>query len=215
MTAIIVILCILAALLILLLLPISLRVNYKESLEVRIRYLFVSVRVFPKKAKKKSAEAKRKQEIKQAAKEGKEDLSHIQTMLKEEGIAATASYLSEMLRLIGSAARRLLAAASMDIRLRIIVASEDAAQTAVDYGRVCAAVYPLEAALECLTHVRRRRVVIIPDFTKTQGEFEGDIRLSMMPIRDLWIGLRFLRGYMKTLVRQDKSGASYNAKTSG
>ena len=79
--------------------------------------------------------------------------------------------------------------------LDVLVASGDAAQTAIDYGKICAVVYPIQALIESKMRVRRRAINISTDFLHDSGELKADIRLHAVPIRVLWAILLFFIGY--------------------
>ncbi|MDR0890303.1 MAG: hypothetical protein LBM28_06645 [Oscillospiraceae bacterium] len=102
-----------------------------------------------------------------------------------KGIGATLNQILGILRALTKRARWLLGKCVMRrLDLRIIVADEDAADAAFDYGMLCAAVYPLIALLESLLRVKRRQVDILCDYTfsKTQVHFDGLLRLRLVHI---------------------------------
>ena len=113
-------------------------------------------------------------------------------MLKEEGVRAVIEYYLQIGRLLKSAAERLMRAITVDrLYLDVLVASGDAAQTAIDYGKICAVVYPIQALIESKMrvppgdkHFHR--------FLHDSGELKADIRLHAVPIRVLWAILLFL-----------------------
>ena len=89
-------------------------------------------------------------------------------VLKEEGVRAVIEYYLQIGRLLKSAAERLMRAITVDrLYLDVLVASGDAAQTAIDYGKICAVVYPIQALIESKMRVRRRAINISTDFCMT------------------------------------------------
>lgn len=65
--------------------------------------------------------------------------------------------------------------------VRAVCAGDDAADTAMEYGLVCAALYPLIGFLEANMRIdpRVRRLEIGCDFDATQPEFETDLFFSL------------------------------------
>ena len=96
------------------------------------------------------------------------EIPRAEKVLKEEGVRAVIEYYLQIGRLLKSAAERLMRAITVDrLYLDILVASGDAAQTAIDYGKVCAVVYPVQALIESKMRVRRRAINISTDFCMT------------------------------------------------
>lgn len=198
MTAVYILLGILALIILLLLIPLYVRASYDSDLLVKVRYTFVSITVYPRPEKpvkpQKEEKIIKKGKMKKAE---KTKLSEIEQMLHEEGVAAVAEYLVELAKLTGTAFRKVLAAITIDsLKLKIRVVSEDASSTAVEYGRVCAAVYPAEGILENVMHVKHRSLDIKPDFLGREGEVKGDLRLHVIPLRILCIAIQFFIGYI-------------------
>ncbi len=63
------------------------------------------------------------------------------------------------------------------IGLRIRVASDNAADTAVRYGAVCAAAYPVLAFLDSVSDIRLKQIDITADFNTDQPEFAASGRI--------------------------------------
>lgn len=205
MTAVYIILGIIAFLIAIQLLPITFHIRYRDKLLVRLRYAGIPFTVYPRKKKKKPEKAAKKSP-KNVKKENSEDkLSELEQRLKEGGVSAAVDYLSDMVKLLTKAVRRVLAAVSVDLlRFRLVVASGDAAATATDYGKACAVVYPAQALIEGLMRVKRRQVEVIPDFTRESGEVLFEAKLHVLPICLIWAALRLIAEYVThTLRKQD------------
>ncbi len=77
------------------------------------------------------------------------------------------------------------------LRIVSISAGDDAADTALRYGAVCAVLYPLISYLQSLTRVRKKAVdtCITCDFDATESTLELDIEISLtvhLALRALW-----------------------------
>lgn len=119
----------------LLIMPINLKASYKTTGLVSIRYLFFKIQLYPKKDKKaKKAKAKAQKE---AAKEasGEKPKEKLSVKIRE---------ISDGISLIADAAKRLLKHIKIKrFYLNINIGSPDAAVTAIEYGAVSAALYPV------------------------------------------------------------------------
>lgn len=192
MTAIWIVCGVFALLLLILILPLHLHASFDGQLSLRLRYLFFTYPLYPrpekKKKKLKQKKVKKKKEI---------ELSRTEEMLRSEGVAAVISYYIKLGQLIKTAAIGLLGTITVDkLKLNISVASDDAAQTAINYGRICAAIYPMHALIESSVNVRSRSINITPDFLNSEDQVSGEIRLHVLPLRVLWILLLFFIGYI-------------------
>lgn len=190
-------LVLIGVLLLILFLPVHLSVTFNGNLKVRTGILFINYTLYPRPPI--SEEKKKKKQFKKERKQAKEkkQLSQAEEMLKQDGVWAVIEYYVQMGKLLKSAAIRLIRTITVDkLNLNIIVASDDAAQTAIDYGKICAVIYPVQALIESTMRVRRRSINISTDFLRNSGEFEGDIKIHVIPIRVLWAALLFFIGYI-------------------
>lgn len=181
MTALIVILCILAFLALLLHIPIVFYLSYEDSLKIKIRYLFFSYQVVPPKEKKKKA--KKKQPAKQTEKKeenGKK--SALRQILEQKGLSGFLTMLKQMAEVaLGSAKKLLRHMVVKKLWLRLTVVGEDAADTAILYGGVCAVVYPALGALMAQTRCEKPDIQIEAGFQapKTEIHFQVKAKLKL------------------------------------
>jgi hypothetical protein len=195
---------VLTLLLIILILPVHMYASFDGDLRVRVGVMFFNFTLYPRPPQ--SEKKKRKKEIRRRRKaKDEQELSRTEELLRNEGVSAVISYYAEMAELIKSAVKRLLKTITVDkFNLTITVASEDACQTAVDYGRACAVVYPVQALLESLLRIRRRNITITPDFLGDKGKVEGEIRIHAIPLRVLWNLLLLFLGYIGNNISESK-----------
>lgn len=189
----------------LLLLPLSLRLSFDGELKLRIRYCGIPVYRYPpragKKEKKKAPKfSKKKKKGQKPGKTGKanDKLAQLSALLREDGPSAVAAYLTELVRLTATGVRRLLDTVRMDrLSAELVVATGDAAETALQYGRLCGLVYPAEAALEGLLRIRRREITLRPDFLLEKGTAKLLLRAHALPLRLLIEVPRYLLALLK------------------
>ena len=207
MTGVIIALAVLGVLLLILLLPVSARVAYHGELRIQVRVLAIPFTVYPRKekGKPKSRKAGRKRPVPKKTKKPKkkDGLPSVAAMLKEDGVGATARYLTEMAALVKTAAVRVLRAITVrELKLRLTVGGEDAAQTAIRHGALCGAVFPALAALEGSMRVRRREVQVTPDFVYGESRADLDLRVSAVPLRLLYAVIGLMLGFVGYTLRE-------------
>ncbi len=191
-----------ALVLLLLVVPVYGRLTYREELRLRLWVLGIPITVFPEKPEnaKKSAPGRKKAKMVKKVKKPSA-LRQLKTELAEsfrrDGVAASLRYLTRLTRLAGTALRDVLRAVTVArLELHLRIAAEEAADTAVEYGRVCAIVFPGLAALERWLPVRRRRVTVEPDFLREQSAAQMEVRFHVRPWRLLWAAVVFLVRYL-------------------
>lgn len=177
--------------------PVSLRVTYTDELRVKARVLGVPVTLFPGREKppKKEKPAKKPGKRRTKREEQREKWLDLSRMLKEDGVGATLRTLQELAAILWKAARRVLRAITVrHLWLRLEIGGEDAAQTAIRYGQVCAALYPTVEAIGELVRIRQKELEVTPQFPDGESSVQLDVRLWVTPLRVLWAGLCLVCG---------------------
>ncbi len=190
-------------LLLLLLVPVSVCISGDSPWRVRVRVLGIPLTLVPAKDKpartKKRSNKKAKTDQSPPKKPSKaaQIKEELRAAFRQDGVAATARYLQRLAELAGQAAGKMLRAITVDrLRLRLlVVVQEDAAETALLYGRLSGVVYPAVAVLERFMRIRRRDVRVEPGFLQTCGRVTADVRLHAVPVRLLWAALWFALRY--------------------
>lgn len=201
---------ILLVVLLLLLLPISARFRFDGESRLTVRYAGIPVWRFfstDKQHKKKSTRAEVSSDRKSADKgKGKNSLKELTARLKEDGVAAVADYLRELAGLLVGTARRVLRILWFGrCIVQMSVATPEASETALRYGKLCAVLSPAAELLRQNLHVRRLELILRPDFLREKGEVRADVRVCVLPVMVLWAALATLFSYVGILIRQGNS----------
>lgn len=205
MTAVYIIAGILLFLLILLLIPVSADLSYFDRLIVKVRY--GGIKVFDSGKPKKEKPAKPAKA--RAEKEGKkksEKQNFISRIFKEKGtvggirfcFAVIKSALSRIIRVIRKIKIKKLA-------LNITVASDDAATTAVSYGAVCAAVFPVIALIKENTKIGVEEVNVSTDFDKLSPEISAAVSLRTRLIYAVIAAVSMVFSYVRIKKESEKN----------
>lgn len=193
-----------AVLLLLNLSRVTCSVRFDESFFLRVGYLFFHYTVFPRPPEKE----KKGEETEQAAeKEAPVGLwAKLRGLLERCGLSGFLSVLQETASAASGTAKKLFAHFHVDrFLLTISVGGSDAAQTAVEYGAVCAAVGTAAGAILSQVKCKKWSITIDPDFSGRDGsvrfEMKAGIRLIFLLIAAVYGLVRFVR-ISKKLKRQ-------------
>ena len=188
MIAGIIIICIVAIIAFLLSIKVTLRVRYDEKLSVRLKILFVKIQLYPSKKKKKryphSMSKKKAQKIKASLKKKPKKEKKKKKKEKEEKyekddlisiLSIVISFVKNFIKLFAKTIR--LKAS----RLKITVASEEAAQTALTYTAVTQSINVLFPLLDSLKTVKKlprgKELSVSADFLSEESTLDLDIEL--------------------------------------
>lgn len=176
--------------------PIYARVRYDGTLTVRLRVWGIPITLLPSDEDEEQEEPAPSTPRKKTSKtaELKRELSR---SFREDGVGATLRYLGELASMASQAIGRLLRSVTVDrLRLEMRISAVDAADTAVRYGEVCAALYPALAVVERAMRVRRREVRVEPGFLADGSAVFADIRLHIWVYRAAGAAIALLWRYL-------------------
>lgn len=222
MTALYIIAGILLLLLFLLFLPLWVTVKYENTLTVKLSVLFLPFPLYPKSNKvrekdfsKAAVEKKKRKLAKKEAKKKKKALRASGGKPKEQRDVLTTVKL--LLRILKQCYPRLTRTFRICVcELRAVIATEDAAKTAILYGSVSQVTAMLLEICERFLWCKRnkRRVEVIPDFCGTKSSFQARIRFTSCPARLLALaitaGLAFLKSKLKNKTTVQVKGEQEN-----
>lgn len=178
----------------LLFVSINLRVHYDDESEFKctLSYLFVKFTLLPqdeeKKRKKEEKKKKKQEKLRKKGKPVKEEKEKISfsQMFKDKGIRG---FLDDIKALVSSIWQLLMSAlhrASIkNLQIRLNVAGDDAADTAIIYGYANSVVYPIvSAVLENVAECEDYAVEIDADFSENaEASVYLDVHLKIKPVK--------------------------------
>ena len=209
----------LAVLLVLLVLfvPTYARVSYDDELRVRVWVLGLPITLLPSEDKPEEKDAQPAKAFGPAKpSKTKELLGEVSRSFKQDGVAATLDYLTQLAKLAGQAVGRVLRSITVDrLDFELIVADGDADTTAIRYGQVCGVLYPALTAIAGVITVRKRDVRVEPNFLMENSTVHADVRLHIWVYRlvgaaiVLLVKFLMLRGNYDTDLITDKEEANH------
>jgi hypothetical protein len=228
LTAAIIIAAVVIILSILLLSPLKMIVNFHGGkLRFEVKYLFLTLFPFTKKEKKERKKRRKKKKKKSDSDSGgvggekngavaslpeteadieEEDGEGGKTKRSEAEIVELIKSTTEKLKILyGSTSRGvkhlLMKLAIEDLDIHFVIASDEAAKTAVYYGAISAAVYNAVAFLRPFTTIYIKDLEIIPDFDGEKSVFDISfavtIKVSRLLSSGVLIGMGILRDRKK------------------
>ncbi len=172
--------------LILLLLFSSLKISLYigEKTVFKISYLFI--RIFSFNSDNKNAKQKKKRKKKKEKQNDKKTLTetlkdYAASKHKGELIVEIFDYLKIVLSRFKNLLRHIRFKRAV---LRLTVATDDASNTALLYGKICSAVYPIVSVLDAAMKFDPKEISVRTDFTSAQMEFllSGTVKVRLVHI---------------------------------
>lgn len=210
MIALYIILGVLAFIFIILLLPLTLEIAYDKEFLLKVKFFGIclydnkSIKKDKKKIKNNKKSYKKSEEI-PAQKDG-----FLKSTYKQKGFTGTVVYLSEILKLVLIKIKWLLPRIKFHkFVFELTVATSDAADTAIKYGKVCSAVYPVFAFVQSNTPLKTEQINISADFDKKISEFKTSIKLTA---KALWLLIAAISVLWQFLKLQRKEREKYERK---
>ena len=199
MIALYIILAVIALIVILFSIKVSVTAVYDETFTLDIKWFFIKLRIYPedeeKKAKKEAKKAEKEQKKKNSKKEKpkkektEESASPKGNIFKDfynnQGFAATVNLIRTAAAQLGGFLKgvyRAFVIENLTVLLKVS-AGDDAAQTAVKYGKVCSAVYPAMGFICSNMKVKQYDVNVVPDFISAENMATFKLSLSVRPIK--------------------------------
>lgn len=190
----------------LLMIPVHVRAEWKETLSVEIRYLFLKFKLYPaekkeKKKKKSSGKAETASKAKHPKKKEKK--------LPEEVVDG----IIDAINRYGPGAKMIL----KNVRLHTLegfwkIAADDAAECAIRYGKICAYLNTALGFFRNLMKIEKTKLRVYPDFTAEKEEIwvklDGEANPLILLIGFLRVGAVFLKDSFRKAKRKNKYTAA-------
>ena len=199
MIALYIILAVIALIVILFSIKVSVTAVYDETFTLDVKWLFIKLRIYPedeeKRAKKEAKKAEKEQKKKNPKKEKpkkektEESASPKSNIFRDfynnQGFAATVNLIRTAAAQLGGFLKgvyRAFVIENLTVLLRVS-AGDDAAQTAIKYGKVCSAVYPAMGFICSNMKVKQYDANVVPDFISAENTATFKLSLSVRPIK--------------------------------
>ena len=202
MTALYIILGIIALIVILFSIKVSVTAEYADSFSLDVQWLFIKLHIFPQteeqkakreakkakkeeKKKKKPEKEKPEEEKKEVDKPSEPKKNIFKEFYENQGFGATVELIQTAAAQLGGFMGSIYRAFVIEnLKLILKVSSgDDAAQNAIKYGKVCSAVYPSMGFMCSNMKVKKYQVNVVPDFISQENKAQFALSLSVRPIK--------------------------------
>ena len=180
--------------------PITLRASYKEEFWCAVYIGFVKLQLVPAKPKKENpkeqtTEKGRKKKAKkqtQKTKQPKKATEKKPSLIKKYGIEWLLNLIKKVAELAVSALQDFFSHILVKkLSLSISVAGDDAADTAIKYGKYCAVVYPAVGTIVRVVKCKGYGVDINPNFSeKAETEINFDFAARIFAFRLIGLAVK-------------------------
>ena len=157
-----------------------LHIIYDDDLRIFVRVLFIKYTIYPEKKKRFNAQKHDKKKAKANKKSGEPVIKHKDETDKKSSLLDKVLLIKEILSVAFKTFSRHLRVKISALNLR--VASPDAAQTAIMYGAISAAVAGILELIDSYSNLnitRKTSVTVEPDFLTDKCEASINISLSI------------------------------------
>lgn len=205
MIALIILAAVLLILLAVLFLPLDVCIKFLNDFYVKIK--FAGVKVFeiePKSKEKKSAPADTVSDQK-AENEAVRESKQIFSFLKEKYgfMGAVKSVLSFVVDALSHIKRLLKHTKIKRVEFNLTVAGSDAAQTAIEYGVACTAVYPVMAFLNSCAEINFKNINVKSDFNSKGAEFNFSAVVRLRIFFCVLAAFKIYKEYKQFLLKEN------------
>lgn len=207
-------LLVLSALLLLLCIPLRVVFSYREEETfLSLRWLFLKKRLLPEqeKAEEPQKETSGRAEKKKKRKEEKKTSLSFDKFDKEELLSLAKDVLPRCIRPVRTLLRRTTIA---DFRLTGVIAAGDAAETAILFGKMNAAVYSAVAMLGRVFTLRPEEICLYPDFTGESSRFDCSGEVRLIPLAALAAACNLCLLALGAILRRRKKTSPAERKAS-
>lgn len=170
---------------------VTVQADFEQKFEAELQYLFFKIPLYPHQKKEKASKKEKKKPKPKAEEEPKpknekkktDKPNPIVTFIKNQGFDGVLNLISDigsiLTGMFGSIFRHVV---FNKLYLNLVIAKNDAASTAIEYGKTCERVFPVMGYICSHMKVQKYDVEITPDFLGYKNEAEFHVRVSFRPI---------------------------------
>lgn len=192
MTALYIILGIIAFFIILLSVKVAVTVHYEDDVAVSLKWLFLKFNILPKKdehkkpkkeKKKKEEKPKEESEVIPEPKKKKKDNMFVR-FYRNRGVDGVVQLLKDAAKALGGMFKRIGRAFLFEeLFVYLTVGAGDSAETAIKYGKTCSAAFPAMGFIVNNMRVKKYSIDINPDFINGSNVAKLHTQISFRPIK--------------------------------
>lgn len=184
--------------------PVILTVEYKEELYLKVRYIFF--KVYDLNTEEEPSAAKRETPQKESEPQEKKDPLNFKKLKEKYGFTEAIRRVMALFSGLLTHIKWLLRHIKINkVVLNITAASSDAASTAIEYGVICSAAYPVLGLLSRVGDIKYKAINISADFNAVQPQFDFSLQVKCNLFFLGAAALSAFAEYKKFLERQEEN----------
>ncbi len=161
--------------------PVVVDLEYTDDFRFKVSFLkitlFGSQKQKKKEIKNESEKPKEKQKKSSVLSDAKDYFTEIK---KQKGFTGAVKEVMRLTQQVFSHIKWVLKYINIcKVKLNITVGTPDAALTAIEYGTVCSAVYPVTAILDGVAHIGFKEINVVSDFEGQKSSFGFKAQVKM------------------------------------
>lgn len=179
--------------------PVVVDLEYTDDFKFKISFLKITLFSSEKEKKADSKNNAEKQKGKKKKSNVLSDAKAYFTEIKnKKGFTGAIKEVMRLISRIFSHIKWLLRYINISrVKLNINVGTPDAALTAIEYGSVCSAVYPVTAMLDSVAHIGFKEINVNADFENSKSDFGFKARVKMQIVYLLICAFKIYRTLKK------------------
>ena len=177
--------------------PVVVDLEYTDDFKFKISFLKITLfsSEKEKKADRKKSSDKHKGKKSSVLRDAK---AYFKKVKNKKGFTGAVKEVMRLISNIFSHIKWLLRYINIcKVRLNINVGTPDAALTAIEYGSVCSAVYPVTAMLDSVAHIGFKEINVNADFENSKSDFGFKARVKMQIVYLLICAFKIYRTLKK------------------
>ena len=209
MTALIIILGIIALFIAILSIPVILDLEYTDAVRCKISWLFLNFTIYPLPEKKKKEEKQEKDNKEEKPEKKKDEKPKqkkeniLKTFYNNQGLSGVIELLNNCVSALKRFSLRFIRRAVIikKLNLDIRITEGDAAATAIKYGKVCSALYPSLGFIYSNMKVKDYKVNVLADYCGEKTSVSLVTKTAFVPRALINAGIALVFSLLKQLLK--------------
>lgn len=182
----------------------GIKAKYKDKVYCYLKIGFIKIKIPSEKPKKKKPEQKSKEKKPEKEKpKPKEKEFSLKKLLSQNGVSGIFNILKKIASLaVGALKDVFMHIIIRELSIDVVIGGDDAAETALNYGKACAVVYPAVSTVTQACICNDFNVLVSPDFAEGSKSYavckvDADIKIFWILKAVIVHGIKVLQVFLK------------------
>ncbi len=184
------------------LMPLGIKAKFKNKVYCDLKIGFIKIRLLPEQPKKKKTEKKTIERKKKTENQKEKEIS-LKKLFKQNGVSGIINILKKIASLAAGALKDVFKHIIIrELIIDVVVGGDDAAETALSYGKICSVVYPAVSTITRICVCKSFNVLVSPDFKEGSKSYadcilKADIKIFWLVKAAIVHGFKALQVFLK------------------